>query len=209
MYGDRVFQTEYRLVFGSTSQSRREVFSKAKIRVSDFISADIDERSIADEDPTRLVVKISEAKMDGVLGKLPYKRGEDKVIVICADTVALKDGEVRNKPRDEEEKLRFLRSYSASHVDCITGVTVYNYFTGRKLSGVTISRVHYKFMPEEAIQEILKGSEIIQYSCGGFAIDCPLMGKYVDRIEGDSDNIMGISVLQTVDLIEKSIDPGV
>lgn len=205
MYANCNFQKEYKLVFGSTSQSRKEVFSKAEIRLSDFVSADIDERSITDEDPRRLVKKISEAKMEAVLKKLPYKRGEDKVIVICADTVALKDGEVRNKPSSDEERLRFLRSYSGSYVDCITGVTVYNYLTKRRLSDVTVSRVYYKEMPEEAIQRIFEESEVIRHSCGGFAIDCPIMGAYVEEIEGDPENIMGISVRNTVDLMERSI----
>lgn len=208
MYEDCNFQKDYKLVFGSTSESRRMVFSKANIKLSEFVSADIDERSIADSDPNKLVMKLSEAKMDAVLKKLPYKSGEDKVIVICADTIALKDGEVRNKPRDDEERLRFLRSYSGSYVDCITGVTVYNYYTGKKLTSATTSRVHYKKIPEEAIQKIFEKSEIIKYSCGGLAIDCPFMGEFVDEIQGDADNIMGISVCNTVELMEKSIVSG-
>ncbi|OII71427.1 maf domain-containing protein [Cryptosporidium ubiquitum] len=208
MYENCNFQKDYKIVFGTTSESRKMVFSKANIKLSEFVSADIDERRIIDNDPNKLVMKLSEAKMDAVLEKLPYKNGVDKVIVICADSIALKDGEVRNKPRNDEERLRYLRSYSGSYVDCITGVTVYNYYTGRKLTNVTTSRVHYKKMPEEAVQKIFEKSEIIRYSCGGFAIDCPFMGKFVDEIQGDVDNIMGISVCNTVELMEKSIALG-
>ncbi|TRY52765.1 Maf-like protein [Cryptosporidium tyzzeri] len=209
MYENHNFQKDYKIVFGSTSESRRMVFSKANIKLSEFVSADIDERVITDDDPNKLVIKLSEAKMDAVLEKLPYKNGEDKVIVICADTIALKDGEVRNKAKDSDERLRYVKSYSESYADCITGVTVYNYFTGRRLSNVTVSRVHYKKMPDEAIQQIVENSEIIKYSCGALAIDCPFMGKFVDGIQGDVDNVMGISVCNTVELMEKSIALGV
>ncbi|KAF7457127.1 septum formation protein Maf [Cryptosporidium felis] len=199
------FQKDYKIVLGSTSESRRKVLSSANIQVSEYVSADIDERNIEDNDPNKLAMRLSDAKMKAVLEKLSYGRGKDKVIVICADTIALKDGEVRNKPEGYDEKLRFLNSYSGSFVDCITGLTVYNYFTETMLTDVDISRVHYKTMSEKDIQEIIDGSKIIGYSCGGVATDCPIMGRFVEKIEGDAENVLGISVEKTVKLIQSSI----
>ncbi|KAH8741461.1 Maf protein like [Cryptosporidium ryanae] len=196
---------EYRIILGSSSEIRKKTLSRANIHVSETISSDFDERSILENDPLVLVKKLSDSKLESVIGKLNFKKRVDKVIVISADSVAYKDGEIRNKPKDYEEKRRFLKSYSNSYVDCITGISVYNFFTDAWLSDVSTSRVHYKEIPEEIIDYISTNSKIIGHSCGGFAIDCPFLEKYVDKIEGCNDSILGISGLKTRMLIDMSI----
>ncbi|KAH7648797.1 maf domain containing protein [Cryptosporidium bovis] len=197
---------EYDIILGSTSEIRKRTLARANIHITKTISSDFDERSISENDPEVLVKRLSDSKMKSVIEKLDYKKKFDKVIVISADSVAYKDGEIRNKPKDCDEKRRFLKSYSNSYVDCITGISLYNFFTDTWLNDVSTSRVYYKEIPEEMIDEISMNSEIIGHSCGGFAIDCPLLERYVDRIEGCKDNILGISGLKTRMLIGMSIE---
>ncbi|KAK6591086.1 maf domain containing protein [Cryptosporidium xiaoi] len=197
---------EYDIILGSTSEIRKRTLARANINITKTISSDFDERSISENDPKVLVKRLSDSKMKSVIEKLDYRKKFDKVIVISADSVAYKDGEIRNKPKDYDEKRRFLKSYSNSYVDCITGISLYNFFTDKWINDVSTSRVYYKEIPEEMIDEISMNSEIIGHSCGGFAIDCPLLERYVDRIEGCKDNILGISGTKTRMLIEMSIE---
>ncbi|KAL7065860.1 putative maf-like protein [Cryptosporidium serpentis] len=201
----------YKIILGSTSESRKVILKKAGINISEYISADIDERSINGDSPQDLVLKLSYAKLKAVLKKLDNilnnydKSLMNKVLVICADSIAYKDGEIRNKPEDNEEKRQFLKSYSNSYVDVISGMAIYNNISNSIIDTVVTSRVYFKTIPQYVIEDAILYSKIIGNSCGGFAIDCPILEDYVDYIEGDYDNTMGISSTETKRLIELSI----
>ncbi|EEA08434.1 maf-like protein, putative [Cryptosporidium muris RN66] len=201
----------YKVILGSTSESRKVILKKAGVNISDYISADIDERSINGDSPQELVLKLSHAKLKAVLKKSDNilnsnnKGLMSKVLVICADSIAYKDGEIRNKPVDNEEKRQFLKSYSNSYVDVVSGIAIYNNVSNSIIDTVVTSRVYFKIIPQYVIENAVLYSKIIGNTCGGFAIDCPILEDYVDHIEGDHDNIMGISSIETKRLIELSI----
>lgn len=72
-----------------------------------------------------MVLLIAHAKAAALLPKIASPS-----ILICSDQVIRCNGEVREKPENEEEARRFLKSYREHPAECINGVVVYNTGTG-------------------------------------------------------------------------------
>lgn len=72
-----------------------------------------------------MVFLIARAKAAALLPQV-----KEPSVLICSDQVIRCNGEVREKPVDEEEARRFLKSYRTYPAECINGVVVYNTETG-------------------------------------------------------------------------------
>ena len=106
------------LVLGTSSQFRRKLFQESfsefilkDEKIDQFISPDIDEKAIRDSDSEKLCQKIAVAKCDAILKEYEGKLPKDSII-LTFDQVVVCDGELREKPVDESEARKFLKSYS-------------------------------------------------------------------------------------------------
>jgi septum formation protein len=106
------------LILGTSSQFRRKLFQESfsdfiskDEKIEQFISPDIDEKASRDSDSEKLCQKIAVAKCDAILKEYEEKLPKDSII-LTFDQVVVCDGELREKPVDESEARKFLKSYS-------------------------------------------------------------------------------------------------
>jgi septum formation protein len=118
-----------RVVLASESQSRKRAMDILGLTYEVCPSA-IDEKSIRDSDPAVLTRKLAEAKAWKVANRL------QGAVVVSGDAVVAKDGEIFEKPRDNEEAAEFLRELSGSTFQFVTSLTVIHSDTKRMLSTV-------------------------------------------------------------------------
>ena len=133
--------------------------------------------------------------------------GED-IIIIGADTVVVHDGHIISKPKDENDAYRILSALRGTSHHVVTGccVCTISYYGQMKLQnagqyeltdGVRSARcffedteVFFKSYSNEELRAYVSTKEPYD-KAGGYAIQGSF-GKYIDRIEGDFDNVVGL-----------------
>src|SRR6266852_9423390 len=102
-----------RVVLASESQSRRRALDILGLTY-EVHPSEIDEKSIRDSDPAALTKKLAEAKAWKVASSF------QDAVVVAGDALVAKDGQIFEKPRDNEQAAQFLRELSGSTFQYVT-----------------------------------------------------------------------------------------
>lgn len=185
---------------------RRALFAKHFPQYgNDFMSADIDEKAIRAPSPEEMTVLIAKGKADALLPKLAGR----EVLLVCLDQVVVCNGQVREKPENEEQARAFLESYRSGHgASCVNGMVVHNTATGRRVTAEDTATVFWKHFPDSVVDSLVRKGDILS-SAGGFVVEDPELSTYVDRIEGDIDAIEGLPVRALGELLRRAQMPAV
>ena len=125
-------------------------------------------------------------------------------IVIGADTVVSIDGKILGKPADTEEAREMIHKLQGKSHMVYTGVTVIvkSDETVSASSFAEGTKVNVAPMTEDEIEAYISTSEpydkVRAYGIQG------LFGKFIEGIEGDYFNVVGLSCSQAVRRIEKN-----
>jgi septum formation protein len=175
------------LVLASGSPRRRELLGALGIPF-EVRSTDIDETPDPDEVAEDLVRRLAVAKAEAGLVAAP----ERPIVVLAADTLVSVDGEVLGKPVDEADAARMLRLLSGSRHQVLTGVAVASsHGTAATLSvEVEVTHVHMAPWTDEQIAAYVASGEPMD-KAGSYAIQ-EVGDRFVTRIEGSFDNVVGL-----------------
>ncbi len=160
------------------------------------MSPEIDEKAIRDSDPQVLTIKIAQAKATELLGHIT-----ESVILVTADQIVLINGEIREKPKDENECRAFLASYDDQPVEVINGVVVTNTLTGKQAVGNQIVHIKFKQIPASVIDSLIAAGDVF-YCSGGLKAELPVMQAYIESIDGTAEDLQGVPVGLTKKLIK-------
>ncbi len=118
---------------------------------------------------------------------------ENGAVIIAADTIVYFEdengGEIIGKPKDEEEGFAILGKLRSKHHFVVTGVSLIDIKTGLKKVFSEKTVVYFKNCSDSELRAYLATDEPYD-KAGAYAIQ-GAFGKYVDRIEGSFDNVMG------------------
>lgn len=124
-------------------------------------------------------------------------RGDGSVLILAADTLVTMNGEIYGKPRDREDAYRMLSSFAGGVHSVITGVCVTDGVRYESSAEETLV-----FMREVSDREIY--AYIDKWSpydkAGAYGIQ-EAAGLFVRRIEGDYQNIVGLPLCLTGELL--------
>jgi len=170
------------LVLASQSPRRREILKSAGI---DFVvrHAHVIEERGAGESPGDYVRRLAESKATAV------DAAADE-IVLGADTEVVIDGQVLGKPGDSADAARMLRILSGREHEVITGICLVGH--GHKIVDSARTRVRVVPLSDAEIEEYVISGEPMD-KAGAYAIQ-GLASKFIDDIEGDYFNIVGLPV---------------
>jgi septum formation protein len=170
------------LVLASKSPRRQQILRDAGIP---FIvrAADVLEERGRGEGPIDYVRRLAEAKAFAV----PMEPGE---VVLGADTTVVIDDHVLEKPRDTSDALRMIGLLSGREHEVITGICLRS--ESKKIVDVAITRVRFAKLTREEIETYAASGEPMD-KAGAYAIQ-GLASKFIDRIEGDYFNVVGLPV---------------
>lgn len=160
----------------------------------------------------------ADAVLEGLTGEemeeAPEGAGRN-ILIIGADTVVAVDGQILGKPSDKEDAVRMLEKLSGRCHEVYTGVTLLYWDRGAesKPGGQVLRRVFHEvtkvyFYPMSA-------REITSYVASGDCMDKAgaygiqgLCAKYIRRIEGDYNNVVGLPVARLYQEIKEWIPIG-
>lgn len=111
-------------------------------------------------------------------------------LVIGADTVVAAEGIILGKPRDREDCLRMIRMISGGTHQVYTGVTLV--YQGKVHTFHSATDVYVSELSEEEIQSYVNSEEPYD-KAGAYAIQ-GYFGKYITKISGEYNNVVGFPV---------------
>ena len=183
-----------KIILSSASPRRKELLEQIGVKF-DIIVSDIDENIDGDMDPTELVKKLALMKAENV-----YDSAKDKdLVVIGADTIVVHEGSIIGKPADEKDAFEILSRLSDSVNYVYTGVAVVS--RGSIITFYEKTKVHMKNMTEKDIYEYIKTSEPMD-KAGAYGIQ-GLGAVFVEKIEGDYNNVVGLPLARLYDVIKE------
>ena len=171
-----------KIILASSSPRRKELLEREGI---DFI---VDASSIVEEfhDDLSIEDKLCHLAYDKAL-PIHMKYPDD--IVIGADTIVYAHGKIIGKPKDQEEAKNILLSLSNDCHEVMSAVAIYK--EGQWHTFCEKTKVHFKDI-RLMIDDYLQQDEWID-KAGGYAIQ-GIGRQFVDHIEGDFDNVVGLPV---------------
>jgi septum formation protein len=171
-----------KLVLASQSPRRRELLERAgfqpEIRVSNIV-----EQPQPGEAPPDYVRRLAREKAAAV------PRSEDEV-VLAADTIVVLDGYILEKPSDETDAARMLRSLSGRTHQVFTAICLRN-GAGQEVD-LCSTEVTFHPLTESEIAEYIASGEPFD-KAGAYGIQ-GRASKFVERIDGCFFNVMGLPV---------------
>lgn len=169
-------------MLASQSPRRAEILRQAGIP---FVvrSATVDESPLDGERPEDYVRRLAEWKAQAV------DVSADE-IVLGADTTVVIDGEMLGKPADAADARRMVSRLAGRRHEVLTGICLRT--TSRSICDWAETKVWFAAMTGAAIDAYAASGEPMD-KAGGYAIQ-GLASKYVERIDGDYFNVMGLPV---------------
>lgn len=173
-------------MLASASPVRRRVLLEAGFEPEVVVSG-------APEDdvtgPTATVAKVlAERKAQVVAERLA---GEGAIVLGC-DSILDVDGETRGKAPTLDVARTWWASVAGRSAVLHSGLCVIDTATGRAAAGVASTTIHYG-SPSESEMDAYLATEEPLHVAGGFTID-GYAAPFVDRIEGDHGNVLGLSL---------------
>ena len=197
-----------RLVLASASAGRRKVLRQAGIDPLVIVS-DVDEDALIasldpDLPPEAVVAKLANAKALNVAAQLPEDLLADCLVLGC-DSMLYLAGELRGKPGSAEVALRQWESMAGSSGHLLTGHALLRLTAGviTHTEGDTGSTtVHFGKPSAQDLTRYIESNEPINVA-GAFTLD-GLGGWFIDRIEGDPSNVIGVSLPLVYRLVQNA-----
>jgi septum formation protein len=173
-----------RLILASASPARLRVLRQAGFDPEVVISG-VSEQ-IGEIGTARAVVVLAERKGTAVAEQCP-----DSLVLSCDSMLDL-DGSALGKPASPEEATVIWQRLSGHHGVLHTGHCLIDTRTDRRVSRLASTVVRFGTPSRDEISAYVASGEPLRVA-GAFTID-GLAGPFVDGIEGDPSNVLGLSL---------------
>lgn len=183
------------IILASKSPRRKELLSKITENFS-VMETDADESVPDNLSPAQKVEEISRIKSEAA-----RKKAGDNCIIISADTAVFLDGVQYGKPKTKPDAQKMLRDFSGKKHSVITAFTVSK---GEKsVTKHEETFVYFKNLSEKEIEEYVNTDEPYD-KAGGYGIQ-GLAAKYIEKIDGDYFNVVGLPVSKLYETLKEFI----
>ncbi|OON74347.1 Maf family protein [Streptomyces tsukubensis] len=176
-----------RLVLASQSPARLGLLRQAGLAPEVIVSG-VDEDALTAPTPEALARVLAEAKAAAVAGR-PETSG---ALVVGCDSVLDLDGRALGKPADAEEATARWKEMRGRSGVLRTGHCVIDNATGRQVSTTTSTTVRFGEPSDAEVAAYVASGEPLHVA-GAFTLD-GRSAPFVDGIDGDHGNVLGISL---------------
>ena len=180
------------IILASKSPRRRELLQLVGLDFS-VVPSNADESAISEDDPATLVRRLASVKCEAV------KSARSDCLVIGADTIVVYDGQVIGKPTDAHDAKRILRLLSGKTHTVYSGLCVMT--DEKKLVCHDTTYVTFADLSDEIIDAYVATGDPLD-KAGAYGIQ-EKAALFVDRIDGNFHNIVGLPVVHLREDLDK------
>lgn len=182
------------IVLASASPRRRELLTMLGLRDFKIIPAKGEEHIDDEMSPGQAVCTLAESKAVEVarLCKAEY-------VIIAADTLVALDGDILGKPGSTEEAVSMLSRLSGRSHTVFTGVTVAR--GDEIITELEKTAVYFRKMTRREIEAYVATGEPMD-KAGAYGAQ-GIGALFVERIEGDFFNVMGLPICRLSKMLKK------
>lgn len=196
----------HKLILASESPRRKILLEQAGFSFHVFsvkVSENIEENLTTAAQINAQIEQIAQTKGEAVLQTYKSLKSEP-ILILSADTMVIFKGRPLGKPKDSTEAQEFLTLLSGNSHQVKTAICLIEgnfeggfLKKGRWVQALQTTDVHFRLISRQEIQDYVASGEPMD-KAGAYGIQ-GLGGKFVERIEGPYDNVVGLPV----DLLEK------
>lgn len=167
----------------ASASPRRKVLLKKLLKSFRVVPSRIDESAVRGKSPEAIAVKTALAKALEVACRHP------RATVIGADTIVVLGKKILGKPQNSQDAVRMLRSLAGRSHQVVTGLAV----VGKKAGATFVTTtVRMKKVSPGTIRDYVATGRPLD-KAGAYGIQ-EIEEIFVDRIDGDYDNVVGLPV---------------
>ena len=174
-----------RVVLASASPARLKILRAAGLQPEVVVSG-VDESTVTGA-PEQVAQELAEMKAQAVASSI-----DGHSLVIGCDSVFSFEGKAFGKPADAAAAIAQWQRMRGRSGELFTGHCIISTSTGRTVKAVARTAVMFGRPSDDEITAYVETGEPLHVA-GGFTID-GIGGWFVDRIEGDHTNVIGISL---------------
>lgn len=182
-----------RIILASASPRRRELLEQIGLDFEVVTSHVVEQ--ISSVRPDDAVEELSRQKAEAVFCQ-ETEAAEGGLLVIGADTVVALDGVILGKPVDGGDAFRMLERLQGREHEVYTGVTLLYKAAGASERKAKCfherTRVYFYPMTKAEISEYVHTGDPLD-KAGAYGIQ-GFCARYISRIEGDYNNVVGLPV---------------
>jgi septum formation protein len=182
------------LVLASASPARLRLLRDAGFDPEVVVSG-FDEDSVRADDPAEHVELLAVRKAQVVA------QDRKDALVIGCDSMLLFDGTVLGKASNPEDVVRRWRHFRGNEGTLLTGHCVIDTATGQTVSAVGATTIRFGTPDDAELEAYAATAEALQVA-GPFTID-GRAAAFVEGIDGDAGNVIGISLPLLRELLAK------
>ncbi|MEE2658068.1 MAG: Maf family protein [Candidatus Latescibacterota bacterium] len=187
-----------RLILASASPRRVDLLLQLNLSFEQVVSP-VDE-PVNDLVPEAFANEAARIKAEAVYGLVRDR--PDPHLVIGADTVVSIEGRVLGKPRDGEDATCMLQMLSGREHEVFTGLVVRGPTDGDERSACERTRVWMTSFSQASIAGYVESGEPLD-KAGSYGIQGE-GARFVERIEGDYYNVVGLPLARLCSLLEEA-----
>ena len=173
-----------KIILASKSPRRSEILRAAGIPF-EVITADTDETGIKSVTAAELTMGLASRKLRAV-----HDIEGDGRLILAADTVVCRNGEVFGKPKDREDAERMLTLLSDGWHEVYTGIAMSK--NGKLILDYDVTHVRMRKMGRSEIKAYIETGEPMD-KAGAYAVQ-ELGSIFVQRLDGSFHNVVGLPV---------------
>lgn len=188
-----------KLVLASASPRRRELLLSVGLDF-EVLPSTIEEQRGETEDPESYVLRLSREKAEEVAARRP------EAWVIGADTTVYIDDTILEKPSDQADAARMLRTISGREHTVFTGITLLGPAMSSRESRVVSTQVTMIGLTDEEIAWYVGTGEPMD-KAGAYAVQ-GVGAMFISSIHGNYTNVVGLPLSVLLDMMRRAgIDP--
>lgn len=137
----------------------------------------------------------------GLVKKLAFEKAsaaaaDHKGVIIGADTIVVLNHSILGKPGTKREAKKMLNLLSGKTHSVYTGIAIIDSVSGQNYFEYEKTKVRFRKLDEDEVNYYVSTSSPMD-KAGAYGIQDDFGSTFVDRIEGDYFNVVGLPVVKT------------
>ena len=190
------------LILASASP-RRQAFLRALGLPVRLHPADVDESPLPNETPECMTRRLASLKAETARTDLPSDLLAEPTLLLGLDTTVVHAGDILGKPKDDLEAESFLRRLRTGPHEVCTGYCLINLQTGRRRTGVHVSRLTMRNYTDADIERYVRTGDPFD-KAGGYALQDRDFDP-VAQVDGCAASVMGMPIHHLLHLLRDEL----